>query len=146
MPVSSGSQLVIFKLSDQRYAVPVNRTSEIIRMVDITPVPRSDAYVEGIINLRGKVVPVLNLHRKMGLPEGERSRDSRIVVIENGEERIGMIVDGVDEVSTYEEDELDSPPSVAGDNPFIKGVVKRKEDLWLLLDLDRVVGPSSQAT
>ncbi|MBO8129223.1 MAG: chemotaxis protein CheW [Peptococcaceae bacterium] len=136
---NTSNQLVIFRLADQKYALPVDRTNEIIRMVDITPVPRSDAYVEGIINLRGKVVPVLNLHRKMGLPEGERSRDSRIVVIENGEERIGMIVDGVDEVSTYEEDELDMSDTAIGDNSFIKGIIKRDKNLWLLLDLNSIV-------
>ncbi|SFR05454.1 chemotaxis protein CheW [Desulfoscipio geothermicus] len=132
-------QLVIFELADQLYALPIQDTQEIIRMTDITNVPNTRDYVEGIINLRGSIVPVINLNRRLGLSVKDYDDSSRIIVVEYSGQKVGMIVDNVHEVGRYTSDEVD-PPVVDGDNvDFISGVVKKGDDLWLLLNLAKVL-------
>lgn len=133
------NQLVIFDLNDQKYAIPVLNTQEIIKMVDVTPVPRTDHYVEGVINLRGRIVPVINLNQRLGLPVNEPTRDTRIVVVEKDDASVGMIVDKVQEVGRYSDEEVEEPESVMRDNEFITGVIKKEDALWLLLRLDKVL-------
>ena len=137
--VHNEGQLVIFELSNQLYALPIQETQEIIRMTDITTVPNSKEYVEGIINLRGSVVPVINLNRRLGLIERSRDDSTRIIVVEYNGQKVGMIVDNVQEVGKYTEDETE-PPTVAGDGvEYLSGVVKKGEELWLLLNLGKVL-------
>ncbi len=132
-------QLVIFELSNQLYALPIQETQEIIRMTSITKVPNTKDYVEGIINLRGNIVPVINLNRRLGLPEKEHDDSTRIIVVEYNDQKVGMIVDNVQEVGRYTEDEME-PPAVAGDSvEFLSGVVNKGEELWLLLNLGKVL-------
>lgn len=137
--MKSEEQLVIFQLNEQQYALPIQETQEIIRMSNITRVPNTKHYVEGIINLRGSIVPVINLNKRLNLPVSEYGEDTRIIVVENGGQKVGMIVDIVLEVGRFSEDEIE-PPSVAGDSvDFLKGVVKKKDQLWLLLNLGEIV-------
>ena len=137
--MKSEEQLVIFQLNEQQYALPIQETQEIIRMSNITRVPNTKHYVEGIINLRGSIVPVINLNKRLNLPVSEYGEDTRIIVVENGGQKVGMIVDIVLEVGRFSEDEIE-PPSVAGDSvDYLKGVVKKKDQLWLLLNLGEIV-------
>lgn len=137
--MNTEEQLVIFKLNDQQYALPIQETQEIIRMTNITKVPNSKNYVEGIINLRGSIVPVINLNKRLNLPISNYDDDTRIIVVENKGQKVGMIVDTVLEVGRFMESEME-PPSVAGDSvDYLKGVVKKKEQLWLLLNLADVI-------
>jgi purine-binding chemotaxis protein CheW len=137
--VKSEEQLVIFQLNEQQYALPIQETQEIIRMTAITQVPNTRHYVEGIINLRGSIVPVINLNKRLGLPVNEYNDATRIIVVENEGQKVGMIVDNVLEVGRFTEDEIE-PPSVAGDNvDYLKGVVKKGDRLWLLLNLVKVL-------
>jgi len=137
--VQNEGQLVIFELADQLYALPIQNTQEIIRMANITNVPNTRDYVEGIINLRGSIVPVINLNRRLGLPVKDYDDSTRIIVVEYNGKKVGMIVDNVHEVGRYNSDEVE-PPVVDGDNvDFISGVVKKGDDLWLLLNLAKVV-------
>lgn len=137
--MKSEEQLVIFQLHDQQYALPIQETQEIIRMTAITQVPNTRHYVEGIINLRGSIVPVINLNKRLGLPVNEYNEATRIIVVEHGGQKVGMIVDNVLEVGRFTEDEME-PPAVAGDNvDYLKGVVKKGDRLWLLLNLAKVL-------
>lgn len=137
--MKSEEQLVIFQLNDQLYALPIQETQEIIRMTAITQVPNTRHYVEGIINLRGSIVPVINLNKRLGLTVNDYNDDTRIIVVENEGQKVGMIVDNVLEVGRYTEDEIE-PPAVAGDNvDYLKGVVKKGDRLWLLLNLSKVL-------
>lgn len=137
--MKSEEQLVIFQLHDQQYALPIQETQEIIRMTAITRVPNTRHYVEGIINLRGSIVPVINLNKRLGLPVNEYNEATRIIVVEHGGQKVGMIVDNVLEVGRFTEDEME-PPAVAGDNvDYLKGVVKKGDRLWLLLNLSKVL-------
>ncbi|AEG14909.1 MULTISPECIES: chemotaxis protein CheW [Desulfofundulus] len=132
-------QVVIFQLNDQQYALPIQETQEIIRMTDITRVPNTKSYVEGIINLRGSIVPVINLNRRLDLPVRDYTDATRIIVVEYEGQKVGMIVDNVLEVGRYNADEME-PPAVAGDNmEFLRGVIKKGDRLWLLLNLGRVL-------
>jgi purine-binding chemotaxis protein CheW len=142
MMAATGEQLVVFDLSGQRYAIPVLNTQEIIKMIDVTPVPRSDDFVEGVINLRGRIVPIINLNKRLSLQRTEATRDTRIIVVEHDGASVGMIVDRVQEVGRYDSDEIERPESVMRENEYISGVIKKEEALWLLLQLDKVLPKS----
>lgn len=139
MAVGQEDQLVVFQLNDQQYALPINETQEIIRMAEVTRLPNTNYYIEGIINLRGTILPVISLNRRLGLPETELNEDTRIIVVENKGNKVGMIVDSVLEVGRYTESEVE-PPNMIGDNvDFLKGVVKKGDQLWLLINLNTVL-------
>lgn len=139
MAVGQEDQLVVFQLNDQQYALPINETQEIIRMAEVTRLPNTNFYVEGIINLRGTILPVISLNRRLGLPETELNEDTRIIVVENKGNKVGMIVDSVLEVGRFTQEEVE-PPNLIGDNvEYLKGVVKKGDQLWLLVNLDTVL-------
>lgn len=134
-------QLVVFQLGAEFYGVDIARVHEIIRLQTITRVPRAPAFVEGVINLRGKVIPVVDLRRRFGLESSEHTRASRIVVVEIGDNVVGVIVDGVSEVLRVTGASIEPPsPVVAGiESEYIYGIAKLDDRLVILLDLDRVL-------
>lgn len=133
------AQVVIFELNKQNYALPIMETKEIIRVTDIVNIPRVDHYIEGIMNLRGNVIPVLNLNSRLGLPDSGITGDSRIIVVGVDDKKVGLIVERVNQIGKYSEAQIE-PPSVAGDHvDYIKGVIKKEASLWMLLDLDRLL-------
>ncbi|NTW04937.1 MAG: purine-binding chemotaxis protein CheW [Peptococcaceae bacterium] len=137
--MNNEEQLVIFELNSQHYALPIQETQEIIRMTSITRVPNTSHYIEGIINLRGRIVPVINLNKRLNLPVTEYDDDTRVIVVEHNGQQVGMIVDNVHEVGKLSGEEIE-PPSVAGEDVgYLKGVVKKGENLWLLLNLDEII-------
>ena len=140
-------QLVVFELGAELYAVDIARVHEIIRLQSITRVPRSPAYVEGVINLRGKVIPVMDLRRRFGLPVAEHTRASRIVVVEIGEQVVGIIVDAVSEVLRVTASLIEPPsPVVAGvDSEYLEAIARLPERLLILLDLDRLLARDERA-
>jgi purine-binding chemotaxis protein CheW len=140
-------QFVVFELGAELYAVDIARVHEIIRLQSITRVPRSPAYVEGVINLRGKVIPVVDLRRRFGLPVAEHTRASRIVVVEIGEQVVGIVVDAVSEVLRVNTALIEPPsPVVAGvDSEYLEAIARLPERLLILLDLDRVLAREDRA-
>ena len=134
-------QLVVFQLAAELYGVEIARVHEIIRLPTVTRVPRSPAFVEGIINLRGKVIPVVDLRRRFGLPMADHTRASRIVVVELGDQVVGIIVDGVSEVLRVNAAIVEPPsPVITGiDSEYLQGIAKLPDRLVILLDLDRVL-------
>jgi len=132
-------QLVIFELGEQRYALPILETQEIMRMVNITRVPNTSYFVEGVINLRGNVIPVINLNSRLGFAKKPYDQDTRIIVVDRGGQKVGMIVDLVQEVGRYTPDEMDTA-AVTGENmDVLSGVVKKEDQLWLLLNLNKLL-------
>jgi len=103
-------QLVVFSLGQESYGVDIYRVREIIRVPAITRVPRAPEYVEGVINLRGGVIPVIDLRKRFGMEKGEVTDERRIVVAELGSQTVGVIVDGVSEVLEVNEADI-APPS-----------------------------------
>ena len=134
-------QLVTFHIGEEEFGVDILAVQEIIRMMQITPVPRAPVYIDGVINLRGKVIPVVNMRSRFSLPVQEPTPHTRIVVMEFDQKIVGFLVDAVSEVlripsSTVE----DPPPVVAGiGSEYIRGVGKLDERLLILLDLDRLM-------
>jgi purine-binding chemotaxis protein CheW len=139
-------QLVVFQLAAEFYGVEIARVHEIIRLQTVTRVPRAPAFVEGVINLRGKVIPVVDLRRRFGLPTADHTRASRIVVVEIGDQVVGVVVDGVSEVLRVSGATVEPPsPVVAGiDSEYIHGIAKLSDRLVILLDLDRVLAQTER--
>jgi purine-binding chemotaxis protein CheW len=134
-------QLVSFKLDNEEYGIEVLKVREIIRMIPITHMPNSPQYVEGIINLRGKIIPVVSMRKKFCLMEQENSAQTRIVVMDISGELMGFVVDSVSEVIRISGSEIQPPPNVVSggiDQECITGVINQAERLLVLLDLERL--------
>ena len=134
-------QLVVFDLSSEAYGVDIGAVREIIRLQDITKVPRTPEFVVGVINLRGKVIPVVDLRKRFGLPVEEESKENRIVVVDIGAQDIGVVVDAVTEVLRIATESVEPPASVitTADSEYLLGIAKLDSRLIILLDLERVL-------
>lgn len=133
-------QLVSFRLGNEEYSVDILKVHEINRMMEITAVPNAPSYVEGVINLRGKVIPVINLRKKIGLPERGSDARSRIVVVDAGT-AVGLIVDAVSEVLRIPADVVEPAPEMTAGSgsEWIRGIGKLKDRLLILLDIEKLV-------
>ncbi|HHX51301.1 MAG TPA: chemotaxis protein CheW [Clostridia bacterium] len=140
-------QLVVFQLANETYGIEISAVHEIIRLQSVTRVPRTPDFVEGVINLRGKIVPVIDLHKRFRLPLEEETPHSRIIVVEVMGVMVGMIVDSVSEVLRLPVANIEPPPpAISGgiDTDYLRGVGKWQEKLIILLDLDRVLNKREQ--
>jgi len=139
--VAGEKQLVIFTLGKENYGVDIGTVREIIGMQTITKVPRTAEFIEGVINLRGKVIPIIDLRKRFGLIIGDETPDMRIVVIDIGGQNIGVIVDAVTEVLRIPGDCVEPPSSVIGgqDCDDLVGIAKLESRLIILLDLKKVL-------
>ncbi len=134
-------QLVSFNLDREEYGVHVLKVREIIRITNVTRVPNTPFYVEGVINLRGKVIPIISLRKKFSLPEVENDKQTRIIVMDVDGELMGFIVDSVSEVIRITSSEIQPPPVVVNggvDQEYLSGVINRADRLLVLLELERV--------
>lgn len=134
-------QVVTFALGSEEYGVDIAQVQEINRMVSITHVPRAPQFMEGVINLRGQLIPIIDLRSRFGMERSEKTKHTRIVVTEIGSRRIGMVVDSVSEVLRIPVEQIeDAPDLVAGvDTEYIRGVGKMGDRLIIMLDLGRVI-------
>jgi purine-binding chemotaxis protein CheW len=139
--VETEQQVVLFDLASERYAIDSMNVREIIRMQAITKIPGAPASVEGVINLRGKVTPVLDLRERLGLVVGEESKETRIVVVEVEGQDVGLIVDGVSEVLRIPVSVIEPTSTIvaAEEADFILGVAKLETKLVILLDIGRLL-------
>jgi purine-binding chemotaxis protein CheW len=139
------AQVVVLRVQGGDYAVPIHRVQEIVRVPEITRVPHAQPGVEGVINLRGRVLPVVDLASRLALGITERARSARVVVVDGGTESIGLLVDGVSEVLRVSAADVEPPSATTtGDGPTaVLGVAKLGERLVLLLDLDAALGGST---
>lgn len=140
---SSGDliQLVSFNLDQEEYGVDVLKVREIIRMPIVTRVPNTPHYVEGVINLRGKVIPIISMRRRFGLMEVDSDKQTRIMVMDVEGELMGFIVDAVSEVIRISGSEIQPSPAVVAsglDQECIAGVINQAERLLVLLDLEKM--------
>ena len=135
-------QLISFMLGEETYGIEITKIREIIRMGQITQVPETPRYIKGLINLRSTVIPVIDLRARFGLPEGELTDDSRIMVLNVGDRTIGIVVDAVSEVLRVSGDQIsEAPPTVASlGNEYMTGLVRLEEQLLILLDVDKLFG------
>ena len=135
-------QLVSFRLADEEYGIEISKVREIILVGEITEVPQTPAYVKGLINLRSTVIPIVDLKLRFGLPEIDRTDDTRIVVVDVGGKTIGVIVDEVNEVLRISREQIAPPPEAvrgrAGDD-YLTGLAKVDDRLLILLDIEQIM-------
>jgi purine-binding chemotaxis protein CheW len=139
--MSETIQVVSFKLGSEEYGVDIAQVQEINRMVAVTHVPRAPQFMEGVINLRGQLIPIIDLRARFGMPRAEHTKNTRIVVTEIGTKRVGMVVDSVSEVLRLPLDAIEpAPEMITGvDTEYIRGVGKIEDRLIILLDLARII-------
>lgn len=134
-------QLVTFSIGGEEFGVEILTVQEIIRTMSITRVPKAPDFVEGVINLRGKVIPIIDLRKRFGLEHKSHDKNTRIVVIEISRMIVGFVVDSVSEVLRIPADTVEPPPPVVAglDSEYISGVGKLEDRLLIMLDLDRLL-------
>jgi len=134
-------QLVSFKIANEEFGINILRVQEIIRLMDITQLPEVPELVHGIINLRDKVIPIINLRRRLGLEDKESDKDSRIIIVEIGDTIFGFIVDSVSEVLRIPENTIQPPPETISeiDSKNISGISKLEDRLLIILDLENTL-------
>lgn len=135
-------QVVAFQLGNEEYAVDIINVQEINRLLNITRVPRSPDYIDGVVNLRGNIIPVINLHKKFNMDVTGEDEDTRIIVFQFDEVKAGIIVDKVSEVLHLSLDDIEETAKVYNsiDAETIKGVARVGDRLLILLDLQKLLG------
>jgi purine-binding chemotaxis protein CheW len=135
-------QLVVFKIGPEEFGVEIMNVQEIIRMTNITKIPQASGYVKGIINLRGRIIVVINLNVIMGMEGKEQDENTRIIVADIGDTVMGFIVDSVSEVIRIPESSVEPAPAVIANKigtEYVRGVGKMENRLLILLDLDKIL-------
>ena len=134
-------QLVVFDLANEVYGINIGTVQEIIRMQTVTYVPDAPDFVEGVINLRGRVIPVVDLRKRFGLPVTEATPESRVLVVDIAGNDIGVIVDAVTEVQRIPEASIEPTAALVTteDSYYIEGIAKVDDRLLILLDLERAL-------
>lgn len=134
-------QLVTFRLGNEEFSLDILKVQEIIRHMDLTRVPKTPDFVDGVINLRGRVIPVLDLRKRFGLPKDENTNETRIIVVDVDNRTVGLKVDAVSEVLRLPADTVEPPPAIVTgvESEYIKGVGKLDGRLLILLDVAKIL-------
>ena len=132
-------QLVLFCLGDEEYAISISQVKEIIQYKGVTKLPNTPEYMEGVFTLRGKIIPVVDLVRRLGLTTSKND-DKRVLIIETAGREIGIVVDEVTEVIRLQDSAIEPPPPMTSGNGYVRGIGKAENRLLILLDVDRLFG------
>lgn len=134
-------QFVVFKMDKEEYGVDIQKVTTIERMVSIARVPKTPEFINGVINLRGEIIPIINLRKRFDLPQIEESEDTRIIIMKIGEISAGIIVDAVAEVTQLTEESIETVSSFSTERAieYIMGVGKIDNRIITLLDLEKLV-------
>lgn len=132
--------IAVFDLHNETYGVDTDLVSEIARIQKIAPVPDTPDFIDGIMNLRGRIVPVVDLRTRFGMPRAPHTSATRVVIAELADNLVGMVVDAVTEIRTIREDEIDESALATGeiDGEYISGLLKLPDRLIIMLDLVKV--------
>ncbi|MBF0193084.1 MAG: chemotaxis protein CheW [Magnetococcales bacterium] len=150
--IENSSQLLTFFLDEELFAIDISKIREIIEFTKITTIPRTPAFMRGVINLRGSVVPVVDLREKFNMPIGENSVNTCIIIleiaIEDGITIMGIIADSVQEVIKLEGDQVDNPPKLGTRLPsdFLVGVGKHGANIIMILNVDKILSAEELST
>ncbi len=138
--METGVQVVACTVEGEEYAIEIKIVQEIIRVLEITRVPHASPFISGVINLRGMVIPVMDLRKRFGLPPREPEETARIVVINWNREMVGVLVDSVSEVIWLPAQTVETPPSGTGgaNTEFFSGIGKLGSRLLIMLDLEKI--------
>ncbi|MBU4304586.1 MAG: chemotaxis protein CheW [Candidatus Omnitrophica bacterium] len=135
-------QLVVFKIGSEEFGVEINQVREIVKLVSITRMPKAPAFIEGVVNLRGQIITVIDLSKKLDLPSAGKTDSTRIMVVEVADNTVGMIVDSVSEVLRLAKDDIEATPALIDTEVherYLRGVGKMEDRLLILLDLNEVL-------
>lgn len=137
------NQFIVFKLGSEEYAIPILKVNEIIRLkgINITKVPNTKDYVVGIINLRGEVIPVIDLRLRFNMDKSKLDDNCRILIVNMQNKNVGFLVDSMSEVAQLNEDEITQPPEEISDinSKYITSVAKYKNRIFIILDIDIIL-------
>ena len=141
-------QLVSFKIGEEEFGVDILKVQEINRVVQITQLPNAPDFIEGVMNLRGRVVPIVNLRKRFGLPAKEYDKNTRIIVVDLNGKTVGFIVDSVSEVLRLSKSVVEPPPDLVSgiDSEYITGIAKLDDRLLILLDLEKILTAEEKQT
>lgn len=141
-PTSFGRQCVVFQLGREEYGVDISDVQEIIKFIPVTRVPNSLDFVTGVINLRGSIIPVIDLRRRLGLPGAVPSRQTCIVIVglAGADGQLGLTVDRVSDVEEFADGELENPPQSMQHSPLdaVERIGKREDSMVMLLDVKKL--------
>ncbi len=134
-------QVVIFKIEEERYGVPIHQVQSIERWMETTRVPKTLSFIKGVVNLRGTITPVIDVRERFGMSTKEADDDTRIVVVGIDAMTVGMVVDAVLDVVMVDEEEVKEPPRVVGGvaAEYLNGVVSLASGVLVLLNLGRIL-------
>ncbi|MBI9011942.1 MAG: chemotaxis protein CheW [Clostridiales bacterium] len=133
-------EYVIFKLADESYAVDIDHVENIEKHIEITRVPYTKKYIKGVINLRGNIIPVIDVRKRFNLKEKEADKDSRIMIINHGELKVGLLVDVSSEVLQIEDVNIEPAPKVTGaDDDYISSIGKDNGRIIMIVDLNKLL-------
>jgi purine-binding chemotaxis protein CheW len=140
-------QLVGFRLDSEDYAIAITKIQEIILMKPITRIPQVPDFIEGLINLRGSVIPIINLRKRFGLPAREVDDETRTIVVNVHDKTVGCIVDAVTQVMRINRDQVQPPPLsvLAVAHQYISGLARLEDRLLIILDIDQLFDEQSLA-
>ena len=140
------NQLISFEVGGEEYGMEILRVKEVIRLREIIRLPRAPSFVKGIINLRGDVIPIIDLRDRFGLEHQEYSTMTRVIVVDVEGRLVGMVVDAASQVVRIPADQIEPPPPIVGglSAEYIKGVGKLDERLVILLNIDRILSPQEK--
>jgi purine-binding chemotaxis protein CheW len=140
------AQLVVFRLGGEEYGIEISQVREIIREREITPMPRQPSYVEGVLNVRGTIIPVVNLKKRFKL-SGDLTQHPHTIIVESGDGLVGLLVEAVSEVIRVPEDHIHPAPKVTTglDSEYLRGICRVDERLLIYLDVKKVVTLSPTA-
>lgn len=136
-----GGKFLSFFLGKEEYAIEILKVQEIIGLMPITPVPKMPDYIRGVLNLRGKIVPVMNLRLRFGLPEVDDTDETCVIVVQDNNYLMGVLVDKVSEVADIKGEQIEEVPSfgIKTNSKYLAGLGKVKESVKMILDIHKVV-------
>ncbi|MCC9601204.1 chemotaxis protein CheW [Stieleria sp. JC731] len=139
---TEGNQFLTFTLQDEEFGIEILRVQEIKGLSRITPIPNMPYYIRGVMNLRGTVVPIIDLRAKFAMPQVDYNQFTVIIVVTIGEKVIGLVVDAVSDVLNVAEENIESAPDLGGqaDTTFMTGIAKSGERLITLLNMEDLIG------
>lgn len=138
-------KIIVFFLGHEQYGVEIDKVSTIEKMLPLTRVPKTPPFVKGVINLRGVVVPIIDLRERFGLPQNEYTNDTRIIIVAVGDMEVGLIVDSASDVIDIDSDSIADPPEIVGGikAKYLRGVARLSESrLLVMLNLEEVLNKS----
>jgi purine-binding chemotaxis protein CheW len=139
-------QLVVFELSNEFYGINIAVVESIIKMQDITQLPQTPIYIKGVTNLRGTVLPVIDLRIRFGLETQKDTKQTRVIIVTMGDVKVGLMVDGVSEVLRISDELIEPLPSMINsvNSDFLKGIVRLEDRLIILLEVGKVLDVEEQ--